>query len=221
MSQTTPRALYVFFSTLPDLRTLLAGVPEGQEVLVLDGAGDGLVQLAQAVQGLSGLDAIHIVSHGSAGALHLGEAVLDSASLARHADALQTLGASLATDGDLLLYGCNVGEGEAGRQFVADLARATGADVAASDDATGLGGDWILEVLSGAVESATLDQAAYTGTLNANDHGTEGNDTLIGEGLADTIHGLGGNDFIDGEAGPDLLYGDAGADTIDGNFGND
>lgn len=62
---------------------------------------------------------------------------------------------------DLLLYGCDIAAGDGGRQFIAQLARATGADVAASLDDTGtarLAGNWLLEAAAGAIETPSLSQ---------------------------------------------------------------
>jgi Ca2+-binding RTX toxin-like protein len=213
--------LFFIDSRVADYQTLVAGLGADSAWVLLDADQDGVLQMQSALANYSHLDSIQIVSHGSAGTLYLGSTRLDSANADDYQSQLQTIGSSLTETGDLLLYGCNVGAGATGAQFIASLAALTGADVAASDDATGQQGDWILESATGAIETAGLAGSAYTGTLNANDHATEGNDILIGEGLMDTIHGLGGDDFIDGEAGPDLLYGDAGNDTIDGNFGND
>ena len=45
---------------------------------------------------------------------------------------------------EILLYGCNVAQGDKGNNFISKLSEITGADVAASDDLTGnakLGGD--------------------------------------------------------------------------------
>jgi Domain of unknown function (DUF4347)/Lipase (class 3) len=69
---------------------------------------------------------------------------------------LDNIGHALTDSGDLLLYGCNVGAGATGQQFVETLAQMTGADVAASDDVTGgvaVGGDWVLESATGPIES--------------------------------------------------------------------
>ena len=55
---------------------------------------------------------------------------------------------------DLLLFGCNVAETEAGKDFVEQLGRITGVDVAASNDLTGSrnkGGDAELEVTTGTI----------------------------------------------------------------------
>ena len=129
----------VFFVTadLPDLATLLAGLPADAEVHVLDATQDGLTQMTRLLAGRSGLDAIHILSHGSAGALQLGSSTLNDAALTSRATDLAQIGQSLSAEGDILLYGCNVAVGEVGAQFVGKLAQATGADVAASDNVTG------------------------------------------------------------------------------------
>jgi hypothetical protein len=83
---------------------------------------------------------------------------------------LKAWGAALSADADILLYGCNVGADAAGKAFVNLLAQATGADVAASDDLTGnaaLGGDWDLEVKTGAIESLGLSGLNYGHVLDA------------------------------------------------------
>jgi hypothetical protein len=59
-------------------------------------------------------------------------------------------------------------EGEEGRSAAEALADATGADVAASEDLTGaesLGGDWVLEFISGDVGTVTINAEAYQGIL--------------------------------------------------------
>jgi hypothetical protein len=64
---------------------------------------------------------------------------------------------ALSADADILLYGCDVAATAQGRLLADTLARLTGADVSASDDATGhasLGGDWNLEYKTGAIDVA-------------------------------------------------------------------
>ncbi len=126
----------------------------GLEVILISGEGDGLESLAEALEGRQDIDALHILSHGGAGEVRLGDAVLSADTLADHSELLTVISGSLSADGDILLYGCDVGAGTEGEAFLDDLAVLTGADVAASDDATGhadLGGDWDLEVTAGVV----------------------------------------------------------------------
>ncbi len=141
------------------------------EVFVLDGQSDGLTQMASALQGWSGVAAIHVISHGSAGALYLGSTLLSSANLADYRVQLAGIGSSLMPSGDILLYGCNVAQGDAGLQFITALAQMTGADVAASDDATGaaaLGGDGVLERATGQVAAPALAVEGWAQTLAVN-----------------------------------------------------
>lgn len=142
------------------------------EVYVLDADRDGVEQMAEILNGRNGIDAIHIISHGSAGRLELGNATLDTDSLSReYADELSVIRAALSDEADLLLYGCDVSSTAEGQAFVGALAEATGAEVAASGDATGaasMGGDWVLEFnVGGAIETTVISATEYAGVLAA------------------------------------------------------
>jgi Ca2+-binding RTX toxin-like protein len=150
-------AIVFFDSRVQDKEVLLTGLAPGTQVVVLDPGQDGLAQIAQALQGLADLDAIHVVSHGASGRLFLGGATLSSANLGDYSDELSAIGAALADGGDLLLYGCNVAAGAVGRRFIERLAGFTGANVAASTNLTGataLGGDWVLEANIGPIHAS-------------------------------------------------------------------
>ena len=126
------------------------------EVYVLDGKRDGIEQISEVLADYSGLDAVHIISHGNDGAIDLGGSTLDSASLQASAGLIETWGEALGAEADLLIYGCNLAATEAGQSLVTALGELTGADVAASDDLTGsalLGGDWELEYATGDIEA--------------------------------------------------------------------
>ena len=101
--------------------SLIDGLTDTDEVFVLDGESDGLTQMAAALQGLTGFDAIHVISHGSQGALVLGSTVLDGGNLAAYRVQLASIGSALTPNGDMLLYGCNVAHGDAGLQFITSL----------------------------------------------------------------------------------------------------
>ncbi len=51
--------------------------------------------------------------------------------------------------------------------------------------------------------------------------GSNFNDVLVGDGLANKLVGNGGNDILNGEGGADRLWGGDGHDTLDGGAGND
>lgn len=143
--------------SLPDIDGLLASLEPGVVVHVLDPEQDGVLQMAELLEEETGFEAIHIFSHGEPGALQLGTATLNAEStLGIHRGALAAIGDALTENGDLLIYGCNFGQGEIGREAAGRLASVTGADIAASDDLTGsesLAGDWDLELELGEVET--------------------------------------------------------------------
>ena len=75
-----------------------------------------------------------------------------------------TIGAALATDGDLALYACDTAAGDVGRQFIADLSTYTGGvDVAAATHPVGSaeeGGSWTLDAATGALPTSSPFTAA-------------------------------------------------------------
>ncbi len=152
------REVVFIADNVPDYASLAQAAGAGRQVVVLDSNRDGLAQMVEALAGQSGIDALHIISHGKSGALDLGALMLDASSLGEHEAQLQAIGRSMKPGGDILLYGCDVGAGD-GAAFVERLAVVTGADVAASDDATGSAGkrgDWELEVVQGRVDASPV-----------------------------------------------------------------
>ncbi len=142
----------------------------GVAVVVLDAGRDGLEQLEEIARAYQGVGAMHVVSHGARGSLSLGNSKVTSETLRARAGLLAGLRDSLGEDGDLLLYGCDVADGEVGIEFVTTLAELAGVDVAASTDLTGaahLGGDWDLEFATGEIETPTLEATGFDGLLGA------------------------------------------------------
>ncbi|MEH6565831.1 MAG: Ig-like domain-containing protein [Halopseudomonas sp.] len=154
-------------SNVQNYQQLVDGVGDGVEVVLLDGSQDGLQQIADYLDGRSGIDSIHILSHGDSGRVQLGSTWLDSPGIATHQALLSEIGATLSDGGDILLYGCKVGAEDG---FLEQLATATGADVAGSRDNTGsavLNGNWTLEASTGAIEASQLDAAQTFASYNA------------------------------------------------------
>ncbi|MCP3998616.1 MAG: DUF4347 domain-containing protein, partial [bacterium] len=165
--------------------TLLEGIDPAARIVLLDPLRDGVEQIAETLEGLSGVDAIHLITEGNAAQLRLGNTFLTQESISgQYAELFTRIGGSLSEDADLLIYGCNFGQGQEGLQAVESLAALTGADIAASDDRTGHVdefGNWDLEVSTGSIESAvavsqeaqsTWQEALATYTVtNTNDSG--------------------------------------------------
>ncbi|MCG8564329.1 MAG: DUF4347 domain-containing protein, partial [Desulfobacterales bacterium] len=143
------------------------------EVVILDGDQDGLAQVTDILSTQSDLSAIHIISHGRAGAVELGNTELTQAVIQQNPWAFSAWANALSETGDILFYGCNLAENESGKEFIQAVAQATGADIAASQDLTGhgtLGGDWDLEYHAGRIDTRPLatDTAVsdWQGTLD-------------------------------------------------------
>ena len=138
--------------------TLAAITPQeefvGSRVIPIDGNRDVIEQITVALDGLTDLDVVRVISHGSDGALWFGGQALDAGVLEARQAEVAGWGKSLAFNAQILLYGCRVAETNQGRSFVNDLATMTHARVAASTDVTGMGGDTNLEFQVGTVTSA-------------------------------------------------------------------
>ena len=170
-SKTSGSSMILIDSRVTGHQMLFDHLVTAGEIFIIDADSDGVVQIAARMQGRSDIDALHIISHGSQGALYLGSTVLSSSNLSMYALQLASIGSALAQSGDVLLYGCNVAQGEKGLGFVKALAVITGADVAASADASGsqlLGGNHILETTMGLVEGTSLDLMNLQILLGAN-----------------------------------------------------
>jgi glucose/arabinose dehydrogenase len=147
----------VFVDTaVKDYQNLLKGV-EKAEVIDLNADRDGIRQITEALNKRKNVSSIEIISHGSAGTLDLGATRLAEDTLGANADALRSWSKALTPDADILLYGCNFAENEAGKALQEQIAELTGADIAASNDPTGNtgGGDWELESKTGSIESVS------------------------------------------------------------------
>lgn len=162
--------LLVVDARVADYQGLLAELPANVQVRVIADDESGLAVVSEELARGGRFDAIHIISHGTPGNLTLGSDQFSSDTLASQGAALQGWAEYLGEDADILLYGCDVAQGEQGQAFIDQLAELTGADIAASTDPTGAagqGGDWHLEATTGRIEAGVLSAAAYDGLLAA------------------------------------------------------
>jgi len=140
------------------------------EVVVLEREQNGIDQITNALEQYNDVDAIHVISHGDDGRVHLGNTTLSSESLSAHAVAIQTWGNALSEEADILFYGCDLASNRSGEELIEAVQLLTDADVSASDDTTGaaiLGGDWDLEFSVGEIET----EVAFSEQLRGSWHG--------------------------------------------------
>jgi len=188
LSQASTKFLVFIDPAVDDYQSLVKGVVANAEVIVLDSQRDGVEQITEALRDRPTPESTHIVSHGSPGALYLGNSQLNLRNLAHYADDLAGWAAP-----QLLLYGCNVAAGDAGSEFIETLSTLTGAAIAASTSPIGnaaLGGNWQLDVSpfhQGTVPFAPEVIAGYAGILMAD---------ADGDGIADAVDLDADNDGI-------------------------
>lgn len=152
------REIMFIDSSVTDWSTLVSGTRAGIQIVLLDAGTDAWQQMTDVVSQYQDIAAVHIVSHGSAGAITFNGISYGAADIAEASAYLKSWQSHLDAEADILLYGCDIGDGPDGQILLDSLARITGADVAGSTDATGsarFGGDWVLESQTGTI-GATL-----------------------------------------------------------------
>ena len=190
-----PIELVVIDTRLADYQSLIDDIQSRSdphalfEIIVLNQEVNGISQISELLAQRHDVSALHILSHGQDGGVQLGASWVDGQTLQQQSMALLQWRASLNADADILLYGCDVTAGSAGYVFIQELARLTGADVAASSNLTGdaaLGGDWVLEERTGEIAAnIVLSEAmrnAWSGTLANITVTNTGDSAVIGSG---------------------------------------
>lgn len=129
------------------------------EIVVLQANADGVAQISTALAQRSGIGAVHILSHGSAGQIHLGATTLSNENLTAFSEEISGWSSSMSSGADILFYGCELASDLNGQDFIEEIGILTGSDVAASNDLTGhasLGGDWDLEFVRGEISTQVI-----------------------------------------------------------------
>ncbi|MER9845379.1 DUF4347 domain-containing protein [Mesorhizobium australicum] len=136
-------------ASVSDLGTLLGNLRPGVEAILLDAERPAARQMALALEGRDGLDAVHVIAHGAPGRVNFAAGEWSARTLDDDGVDLATIGRALGGFGELLLWSCNAGAGASGTNFIDALSRVAGVPVAAADDLVGspaLGGDWKLNI---------------------------------------------------------------------------
>ncbi|NEO84419.1 MAG: CHAT domain-containing protein [Spirulina sp. SIO3F2] len=169
-------------------------------------------QLAEISDVVGNLESIAIVAEGNQGDFWLGSEWIRAENMANHVAQLQTWSEALTENADLLLYSCFTALGATGEMLVASIADLTGADVAASVNATSshrYGGDWQLEHQTGAIEA----ESPFTTATLANWNGklkTITIDSLTDDGTGTTLRDA----FNLAKAGDLITFGTVGTVTL-------
>ena len=169
----TSQQVLVIDSTVADYQILAQGTVEGIQTYILNSAEDGIRQITEILSEYPNLKALHIVGHGQPGMIKLGTTQLTTETLEHYQAEWQQWRQCFAINAELLVYGCEVGAGDVGINFVQQLSAVTGAKVAASSTKVGnaaLGGNWELDVSTGEMEVpggvSENAKSQYPGVLN-------------------------------------------------------
>ncbi|MEL6553957.1 MAG: DUF4347 domain-containing protein [Cyanobacteria bacterium J06621_11] len=154
-----PQATKLVFidSSIEHISALVDGLRAGYQAYVISQTQDGIAQITHLLSKFQQVEAIHIVSHGTPGALQIGSAHLTIETAEQYSKQLKTWGRVLSLQGQLLIYGCEVAKGEHGGAFLRTLHQLTNANISASTTLTGSqakGGDWVLDAQVGEAQAS-------------------------------------------------------------------
>ncbi|GBQ11291.1 hypothetical protein CFR78_14805 [Komagataeibacter rhaeticus] len=190
-------------SRVSDWRELTASLGDNVGVVVVDSARDGMSVVSRVLSHQQDLNSVSFLTYGQSGQIDLGSATINAATIMADSRQVAQWGDALGASGQILFWGCDVGQGTAGQALVEDLHTLTGAGVAASTDRTGLatlGGDWTLEltddVAANAVDNpfSAAAEAGYDSVLDSPGAtadvaiaNTAGTSTLLGNSFSQDI----------------------------------
>jgi hypothetical protein len=156
---TKANRVVVLDPSLPSVDILIKQLSPGSKIVYLRKTSDPLRSITKILKQCAPVSSLHIFLEGRPGVFLFAGAEVDLNNINESENVLSEWRQYFADDGDIFLYGCEIGKGDKGLAFVRALAMATGLDIAASDNLTGSdveGGDWYLEVKSGTIEDQTV-----------------------------------------------------------------
>lgn len=158
-TQIDETALAIFDSRVNDLPLLLSGLRPGITAHVLDPDRDGVEQISALIQHRP-TSSMTLVAHGAPGELQLGSGKLELNNLEQYGPQLRSWFSS-ADASQLILLACQVAAGDAGLEFVEQLADLTKTSVTAS--AMTIGNGYWPPVATQTFQQTVLEQ--YSSTL--------------------------------------------------------
>jgi len=149
-----------------DLDIILRNLRVEVEAIVLDASHRPARQMAAAIEGRYGLEAVHIIAHGAPGRVRFAAGEWSADTLEEDVQDFAAIGVALSKGGDLRLWSCCTGAGSVGTAFVDSLAQATGAKIAAASGLIGAadrGGTWELNARANITAHPPLTEKGVAG----------------------------------------------------------
>ncbi|MEG4924281.1 DUF4347 domain-containing protein, partial [Microcoleus sp. F10-D1] len=138
-------SIVILDPTVPDSNYIAQGIKPDTTTYILESQPDAIEQITTILAQHTGIESLHIITHGSPGNIYLGTTELNSSNIENYSQQLQQWRNALTANASIILYGCNVAAGKSGHQFLTQLHQLTGANIAANSQPTGnseLGGTW-------------------------------------------------------------------------------
>ncbi len=180
-------------AAVQDSAALLPPRSSDTQVYYLNSTEDAIDQITRTLLTYDGISSVHLISHGDSGRLKFASGWLGADNLGQYTTQLKSWSQALSANADVLLYGCDIASGAIGDRFIHQLSQLTQADVAASTNKTGNGGDWILEDQTGTIESAIApdqtQQAGYGYSLDQVKLISQSNPLLASDAVGGDITG--------------------------------
>ncbi|GEK11095.1 tandem-95 repeat protein [Pseudoalteromonas peptidolytica] len=150
------KELIILAADVKDKHLFYQRIRPGIEVIDLKAGSSGKQQLIFWLKQYRGLDAVHLVSHATAGTIHLGDERVNKTDFAHDSQLTDAINQAMKPGADLLFYGCELAANNHGFELVEIIKKNTHVDIAASNNLTGsrdLNGDWELEIHKGEVNT--------------------------------------------------------------------
>ncbi|WRH67320.1 MAG: DUF4347 domain-containing protein [Planktothrix sp. GU0601_MAG3] len=208
-----PKSMVILDPTIPDSNHIVQGIKPGTETYILESQPNAIEQITTILAQHTGIEALHIISHGSPGNLYLGTTELNSSNIENYSQQLQQWRNALTPHASIILYGCNVAEGDSGSQFLTQLYQLTGANIAANPQPTGngeKGGTWNIRHLI--PPSPQKPELALTETSLKTYNGVLGFAPKVDFTTGTQPYSVSIGD-INGDGKPDLAVANAGSNT--------
>lgn len=143
--------LTIINENIPKYQQLLNNVKPNTVIETIPNNINGVSLLNEIIQKYSNIDSLHIISHGTPGKINLGNSILGSEELNNYSF-FSDIKNNFVSNGEILLYGCNVAAYQEGNEFINKLAEKTGLIITASTNVVGhhnLRGSWKLDFSTG------------------------------------------------------------------------
>ncbi|MGB7712128.1 MAG: DUF4347 domain-containing protein, partial [Microcoleus sp.] len=208
-----PNSIVILDPTVPDSNHIAQGIKPGTATYILESQPNAIEQITTLLAQHTGIEALHIISHGSPGKLYLGTTELNSSNIENYSQQLRQWRNAFTPHASIILYGCNVAAGDSGSQFLTQLYQLTGANIAANPNTTGnaeKGGNW--DILQLIPPSPQRPKLALTETSLKTYSGILGFAPKVDFTTGDQPVSVSIGD-INGDGKPDLAVANLGSDT--------